>query len=94
MCVGGKTNKSFSFPLLLVEMMKEYRLLFTLLKLDAFFFFGYAIQVAALTDQHWQKGLEEIAFAIPLSGIIILLGFCAVSLAPLISLCDIRLEQL
>lgn len=59
------------------KMMKEYRLLFTLLKLDAFFFFGYAIQVAALTDQHWQKGLEEIAFAIPLSGIIILLGFCA-----------------
>ncbi|KAF9156308.1 hypothetical protein BG015_006153 [Linnemannia schmuckeri] len=59
------------------KMMKEYRLLFTLLKLDAFFFFGYAIQVAALTDKHWQKGLEEIAFAIPLSGIIILLGFCA-----------------
>ncbi|KAG0289987.1 hypothetical protein BGZ96_006527 [Linnemannia gamsii] len=60
-----------------LEMMKEYRLLFTLLKLDAFFFFGYAIQVAALTDKHWQKGLEEIAFAIPLSGVIILLGFCA-----------------
>ncbi|KAG0206546.1 hypothetical protein BGX33_007345 [Mortierella sp. NVP41] len=59
------------------KMMKEYRLLFTLLKLDAFFFFGYAIQVAALADKHWQKGLEEIAFAIPLSGIIILLGFCA-----------------
>ncbi|KAF9341056.1 hypothetical protein BGZ91_011153 [Linnemannia elongata] len=59
------------------KMMKEYRLLFTLLKLDAFFFFGYAIQVAALTDKQWQRGLEEIAFAIPLSGIIILLGFCA-----------------
>ncbi|KAF9142092.1 hypothetical protein BGX30_003408 [Mortierella sp. GBA39] len=59
------------------KMMKEYRLLFTLLKLDAFFFFGYAIQVAALTDMHWQKGLAEIAFAIPLSGIILLLGFCA-----------------
>ncbi|KAG9064621.1 hypothetical protein KI688_002879 [Linnemannia hyalina] len=59
------------------KMMKEYRLLFTLLKLDAFFFLGYAIQVAALTDMHWQKGLAEIAFAIPLSCIIILLGFCA-----------------
>lgn len=80
MYVGGKTNRSFLFSLQLVEMMKEYRLLFTLLKLDAFFFFGYAIQVAALTDKQWQKGLEEIAFAIPLSGIIILLGFCAVSL--------------
>ncbi|KAF9544813.1 hypothetical protein EC957_011634 [Mortierella hygrophila] len=59
------------------KMMKEYRLLFTLLKLDAFFFLGYAIQVAALTDMHWQKGLAEIAFAIPLSSIILLLGFCA-----------------
>ncbi|KAF9110957.1 hypothetical protein BGX27_005670 [Mortierella sp. AM989] len=59
------------------KMMKEYRLLFTLLKLDAFFFFGYAIQVAALTDKQWQKGLIEVAFAIPLSAIIILLGFCA-----------------
>ncbi|KAF9349840.1 hypothetical protein BGX26_011914 [Mortierella sp. AD094] len=59
------------------KMMKEYRLLFTLLKLDAFFFFGYAIQVAALTDKHWQKGLTEVAFAIPLSAVITLLGFCA-----------------
>ncbi|KAF8973420.1 hypothetical protein BGZ46_009910 [Entomortierella lignicola] len=59
------------------KMMKEYRLLFTLLKLDAFFFFGYAIQVAALTDRYWQKGLTEVAFAIPLSAVIILLGFCA-----------------
>ncbi|KAF9382217.1 hypothetical protein BGX21_001869 [Mortierella sp. AD011] len=59
------------------KMMKEYRLLFTLLKLDAFFFFGYAIQVAALTDRHWQRGLTEIAFAIPLSAVIILLGFYA-----------------
>ncbi|KAF9397874.1 hypothetical protein BGZ94_006159, partial [Podila epigama] len=57
------------------KMMKEYRLLFTLLKLDAFFFFGYAIQIAALTDKHWQKGLTEIAFAIPLSMIIMGLGF-------------------
>ncbi|KAF9434362.1 hypothetical protein BGZ76_008138 [Entomortierella beljakovae] len=59
------------------KMMKEYRLLFTLLKLDAFFFFGYALQVAALTDKQWQKGLVEVAFAIPLSAIIILLGFWA-----------------
>ncbi|KAG0369150.1 hypothetical protein BGZ54_000202 [Gamsiella multidivaricata] len=59
------------------KMMKEYRLLFTLLKLDAFFFFGYAIQVAALTDKHWSKGLIEVSFAIPLSAIIILLGFYA-----------------
>lgn len=59
-------------------MMKEYRLLFTLLKLDAFFFFGYAIQIAALTDKHWLKGLTEIAFAIPLSMIIMGLGYCAV----------------
>ncbi|KAG0099553.1 hypothetical protein BGZ93_007068 [Podila epicladia] len=59
------------------KMMKEYRLLFTLLKLDAFFFFGYAIQIAALTDKHWLKGLTEIAFAIPLSMIIMGLGFCA-----------------
>ncbi|KAF9129703.1 hypothetical protein BGW39_003893 [Mortierella sp. 14UC] len=54
------------------KMMKEYRLLFTLLKLDAFFFFGYAIQVVALTDKHWQKGLEEIAFAIPLTAVLTL----------------------
>lgn len=60
--------------------MKEYRLLFTLLKLDAFFFFGYAIQIAALMDKHWLKGLTEIAFAIPLSMIIMGLGFCAVCL--------------
>ncbi|KAF8923457.1 hypothetical protein BGZ58_002933, partial [Dissophora ornata] len=59
------------------KMLKEYRLLFTLLKLDAFFFFGYAIQIAALTDKHWQKGLIEVAFAIPLSAVIILLGFYA-----------------
>lgn len=59
-------------------MMKEYRLLFTLLKLDAFFFLGYAIQIVTLTDTHWQKGLLEVAVAIPLSGIIILLGFYAV----------------
>ncbi|ORZ27306.1 hypothetical protein BCR41DRAFT_367666 [Lobosporangium transversale] len=59
------------------KMMKEYRLLFTLLKLDAFFFFGYAIQIAILTDKYWQKGLTEVAFAVPLSCIIILLGFCA-----------------
>ncbi|KAF8930219.1 hypothetical protein BGZ52_001288 [Haplosporangium bisporale] len=59
------------------KMMKEYRLLFTLLKLDAFFFFGYAIQIAALTDKHWLKGLIEIAFAIPLSMIIMGLGLCA-----------------
>ncbi|KAG0305925.1 hypothetical protein BGZ98_003291 [Dissophora globulifera] len=59
------------------KMMKEYRLLFTLLKLDAFFFFGYAIQIAVLTDKHWQKGLIEVAFAIPLSAVIIMLGFYA-----------------
>ncbi|KAF9356548.1 hypothetical protein BGX34_009869 [Mortierella sp. NVP85] len=59
------------------RMMKEYRMLFTLLKLDAFFFLGYAIQIAALTDKEWQKGLIEVAFAIPLSAVIILLGFCA-----------------
>lgn len=63
----------------LLGMMKEYRMLFTLLKLDAFFFLGYAIQIAALTDKEWQKGLIEVAFAIPLSAVIILLGFCAVS---------------
>lgn len=59
------------------RMMKEYRMLFTLLKLDAFFFFGYALQIAVLTDDRWQKGLIEVAFAIPLSAVIILLGFCA-----------------
>ncbi|KAF9586733.1 hypothetical protein BGW38_006275 [Lunasporangiospora selenospora] len=59
------------------KMMKEYRLLFTLLKLDAFFFFVYALQVATLTDKHWVKGLVEVAFAIPLSSILIGLGFCA-----------------
>ncbi|KAF9906726.1 hypothetical protein EC991_000318 [Linnemannia zychae] len=36
-----------------------------------------SLRIAALTDKQWQKGLAEIAFAIPLSGIIILLGFCA-----------------
>ncbi|KAF9925154.1 hypothetical protein FBU30_005010 [Linnemannia zychae] len=36
-----------------------------------------SLRMAALTDKHWQKGLEEIAFAIPLSGIIIFLGYCA-----------------
>ncbi|KAG0264435.1 hypothetical protein BG011_006794 [Mortierella polycephala] len=59
------------------KMMKEYRMLFTLLKLDSFMFFGYAIQVAALTDEHWKKGLIEVAFAIPLSGIVIFLGYYA-----------------
>ncbi|KAG0337018.1 hypothetical protein BG004_007819 [Podila humilis] len=44
---------------------------------NAFFFFGYAIQIAVLTDKHWQKGMTEIAFAIPLSMIIMGLGFCA-----------------
>ncbi|KAG0048719.1 hypothetical protein BGZ83_006383 [Gryganskiella cystojenkinii] len=51
------------------EMMKEYRLLFTLLKLDAFFFLAYAIQIATLTDKLWQKGLIEVAVAIPLSAL-------------------------
>ncbi|KAF9183532.1 hypothetical protein BGZ51_003987 [Haplosporangium sp. Z 767] len=59
------------------KMMKEYRMLFTLLKLDSFMFFGYAIQVAALTDEYWKKGLIEVAFAIPLSAVIIFLGYYA-----------------
>ncbi|KAG0200956.1 hypothetical protein BGX28_006110 [Mortierella sp. GBA30] len=31
--------------------------------------------IATLTDKDWQKGLVEVAFAIPLSGVIILLGY-------------------
>ncbi|KAF9319504.1 hypothetical protein BG003_008895 [Podila horticola] len=74
---GDSITRLILFSQLGLQMMKEYRLLFTLLKLDAFFFFGYAIQIAALMDKHWLKGLTEIAFAIPLSMIIMGLGFCA-----------------
>ncbi|KAF9570311.1 hypothetical protein EC968_001976 [Mortierella alpina] len=59
------------------RMMKEYRLLFTILKLDAFFFIGYAILVATLTGKNWKMGLIDVAFAVPLSSIIILLGYYA-----------------
>ncbi|KAF9981074.1 hypothetical protein BGZ75_007665 [Mortierella antarctica] len=59
------------------KMMKEYRLLFTILKLDAFFFIGYAILVATLTGKNWKMGLIDMAFAVPLSCIIILLGYYA-----------------
>ncbi|KAF9289717.1 hypothetical protein BGZ68_008799 [Mortierella alpina] len=59
------------------KMMKEYRLLFTILKLDAFFFTGYGILVATLTGKNWKMGLIDVAFAIPLSSIIILLGYYA-----------------
>ncbi|KAF9945873.1 hypothetical protein BGZ72_000909 [Mortierella alpina] len=59
------------------KMMKEYRLLFTILKLDAFFFIGYVVLVATLTDKNWKMGLIDVAFAVPLSSIIILLGYYA-----------------